>query len=412
MGKEQQGFEGKSELSERRRPRAVIGVLFVVFFLGVSDAQMISPLLPLMAKEFGIQIGAVGKLIGSVYGLAAAVAALCIGPLSDQYGRRRFLEIAAVIFALSLLLGGFTSNLGLLSVLRGITGFAAGIFSTCAIAYVGDYFPYEKRGAAMSAVQTGYFAAFIIGVPLGSLIANKLGWRAAFIGFGLLAAPVILFIRFLLPDDGVREKASRLSYQFTRAGGLFTNKGTLAAVFAAFFVSLGFVGFIQYLGSWLTEPNGVGLNTSEVGLVFIGVGIAALFGSAAGAYLSDSFGKRRLSLLGTVLLALTLLAIPRFKIGILLFLLFAAASFTFAFRQGPLHALATELVSNKTRGALVALRNTASQIGIALAAIICGHLYDVYGYTAVGLFSAMATLIAAFCIMMMREPLNESLLRK
>ncbi len=107
-----------------------------------------------------------------------------------------------------------------------------------------------------------------------------------------------------------------------------------------------------------------------------------------------------------------LLAIPRVELGILLFALFGAASFTFAFRQGPLHALATELVSNKTRGALVAMRNTASQTGIALAAIMCGQLYDVYGYAAVGLFSAIATLVAAFCIMMMREPVQESLLRR
>ncbi|MDQ3668512.1 MAG: MFS transporter [Acidobacteriota bacterium] len=412
VGTERQGFEGTNELSKRRRGRAVTGVLFLLFFLGVSDAQMISPLLPLMAKEFGGPIGAVGKLIGSVYAVAAAAAALLVGPLSDRYGRRRFLEIAAVIFTLSLLLVGFTSNLRWLSILRIFTGFAAGIFSTCAIAYVGDSFSYEKRGAAMSAVQSGYFAAFVVGVPLSAVVADKFGWRAAFVGFGVLAAPVIFFTRLLLPDDRLREVNPRVSNQFTRAGALLTNRATVAAVFAASFVSLGFVGFIQYLGSWLAEPNGFGLKVSEVGLVFIGVGMAALFGSAAAIYLSDKVGKRRLSLASTVLLASMLLAIPKFEFGILLFVLFGAASFTFAFRQGPLHALATELVSNKRRGALVAMRNTASQAGIALAAIICGQLYDVYGYTAVGLFSAITTLIAAFCIMMMPEPVNESLLKK
>ncbi|MBA3357022.1 MAG: MFS transporter [Pyrinomonadaceae bacterium] len=410
MGTERNGLAATNELSERRRARVVIGVLFLLFFLGVGDAQMISPLLPLMAKEFEVSIGAVGKLIGSVYAIAAAAAALLSGPLSDRYGRRRFLEIAVVIFTLSLLLVGFTSDLLLVSVLRVFTGFAAGIFSTCAIAYVGDYFPYEKRGAAMSAVQTGYFAAFVVGVPLGAVVADKLGWRTAFVGFGLLAAPVIFFIRFLLPDDGLRDAHPKVSNHFTGVGALFTNKATVAAVVAAFFVSLGFVGFIQYLGSWLVEPNGFGLKVSEVGWIFIGVGTAALFGSAAAVYLSDKVGKRRLSIVGTLLLAAMLLAIPKLEFGILLSVLFAAASFTFAFRQGPLQALATELVSKQTRGALVAMRNTASQVGIALAAIICGQLYDVYGYAAVGLFSAIATLIAAFCLMMMREPAPESVL--
>ncbi|CAN5449190.1 MFS transporter [soil metagenome] len=384
----------------------------MVFFLGVGDAQMTSPLLPLMAREFELPIGAVGKLIGSLYAVAAAAAALLIGPLSDRYGRRRFLEIAVVIFTLSLLLVGLTSNLRLLSVLRIFTGFAAGIFSTCAIAYVGDSFSYEKRGAAMSAVQTGYFAAFIIGVPLGAVVADKLGWRAAFVGFGVLAAPVILLIRLLLPDDGRRKVGPEGLNHFTMAGALFTDKATVAAVAASAFVSLGFVGFMQYLGSWLAEPNGFGLRVSEVGMVFIGLGLAALAGSIAAIYLSDKIGKRRLSIVSTVLLGAMLLAIPKSNFRILLFVLFGAASFTFAFRQGPLHALATGLVSNQSRGALVAIRNTASQAGIALAAIICGQLYDIYGYSAVGLFSASATLIAAFCIMMMREPVGEPVLRQ
>ncbi len=385
-------------------------MLFLLFFLGVGDAQIISPLLPLMATEFGIPIGAVGKLIGSVYALAAAAAALIIGPLSDRYGRRRFLEIAVVIFMLSLLLVGITSNLRLLTVLRVLTGFAAGIFSTCAIAYIGDYFSYEKRGAAMSAVQTGYFAAFIIAVPVGAVVADRLGWRAAFVGMGLLAAPVFFFIRFLLPDDRPRGSAPEVLNQFAGASALLTNKNTVPAVAAAFLVSLGFVGFIQYLGSWLTEPTGSALPVRDVGLVFIGIGMAALVGSTAAIYLSDRIGKRRLSIASTVLLAATLLMIPRIEFGIRLLVFFAAASFAFALRQGPLQALATELTPKNKRGALVAMRNTASQAGIALAALICGQLYDVYGYSAVGLFSAVTTIIAAFSIIMMREPAHEAAL--
>ncbi len=43
---------------------------------------------------------------------------------------------------------------------------------------------------------------------------------------------------------------------------------------------------------------------------------------------------------------------------------------------------------------------------------IAAQLYDVYGYSAVGLFSGIATLVAALFIMMMREPVNETLLRR
>jgi len=83
-----------------------------------------------------------------------------------------------------------------------------------------------------------------------------------------------------------------------------------------------------------------------------------------------------------------------------------AAALAFAFRQGPLHALATELVPSRARGTLVAARNTASQIGIAIATLACGQLYDHMGYRAVGLFSGIVTLAAAVCIFIMKEPVG------
>ena len=124
-------------------PRAgiVIAVLFLVFFLGSSDNQMISPLLPLIAHEFGMREGEVGQVIGPAYALANATAALLIGPLSDRFGRRRFLLYASVLFGFSLSAVGLIADLRVLAGVRLFTGLAAGAFSTCTIAYVADYFP-------------------------------------------------------------------------------------------------------------------------------------------------------------------------------------------------------------------------------------------------------------------------------
>src|SRR5215831_15803369 len=84
------------------RAGIVIAILFLIFFLGSSDNQMISPLLPLIAREFGMREGEVGQMIGPAYALAAATAALLIGPISDRFGRRRFLLYASILFGASL----------------------------------------------------------------------------------------------------------------------------------------------------------------------------------------------------------------------------------------------------------------------------------------------------------------------
>lgn len=383
-------------------PQTIVALLFFLLFLGVSDGQILSPLLSLIAKEFAVTAGAAGKLLNGVYAIAAAIAALTVGRVSDKHGRRRFLEVAVAVFALSLLLVAFVSDLRWLAVLRFFTGFAAGIFSLCTIACIGDYFSYDRRGAAMSAVQAGYFAALVAGVPLGSWLAEWQGWRAAFVCFGLLSMPMIFLLR-LLPDDGKREITARTASQ-TGISSLFVSRAHYAAIGAAFFVSLGFAGFVQYLGAWLTAPQGLGLRAGGVGLFFIAFGVAALCGSLAAFYFSDKISKQRLSLICTPLLAVILLAIPQMSLGIFLYVAFGTASFLYAFRQGPLQALATELVSQDLRGSLIALRNVASQIGIALTSVICAQLYDARGYLAVGLFSAVATSAAIVCIALMREP--------
>src|SRR6185436_6604845 len=90
--------EAGTQTSAPSRAGIVIAILFLIFFLGSSYNQMISPLLPLIARASGIQEGEVGQVIGPAYALAAATAALLIGPLSDRFGRRRFLLYASILF--------------------------------------------------------------------------------------------------------------------------------------------------------------------------------------------------------------------------------------------------------------------------------------------------------------------------
>jgi predicted MFS family arabinose efflux permease len=390
------------------RGGVVMAILFLIFFLGNSDNQMVSPLLPLIAGEFNLDVGQVGGLMITAYALAAATAALLIGPVSDKFGRRRFLLAASILFGVSVLSVFLIRDVRLLAAIRILTGFASGTFSTCSIAYVANYFPYERRGVAMSVVQAGYFAALVVGVPVASVLAQSRGWRTSFAFFGALALAAFFLVLFLLPEDRhslEQDLARRVARRFDNIRVVFETRERVAAIAAAFLVSAGFVGFFSYLGSWL--QNSLGLRTRDVGFFFIIVGVASLVGAFAAGPLSDRFGKRLVSIVSTILLAVMLFLIPRAGWGPVLFASFLTASLAFAFRQGPLQALATHLVPPRVQGAFVAVRNTGSQIGIAVSAATSGLLYKTYGYGAVGVFSAITTLGAAVCIFMMKESRHE-----
>ena len=149
-------------------------ILFGVLFLGVSDTQLVAPLLPLIALDLGTTPGHAGIIV-TTYSLAAAAFALFVGPLSDRVGRKKVLTFGLALFTVVSFLTYHVSSFNALVILRGVTGFAAGTLSTCALSFAGDYYPYEQRGRAMGVLSMGYFVAFVVGVPAGALAASRSG---------------------------------------------------------------------------------------------------------------------------------------------------------------------------------------------------------------------------------------------
>src|ERR1044072_9303665 len=117
-------------------------ILFGVLFLGVSDTQLVAPLLPLIARDLGTTPGHAGIIV-TTYSLAAAAFALIIGPLSDRSGRKEILISGRGVFALTSFLSYHVSAFGALIILRAVTGLSAGTLLTCALSFAGDYYPYQ-----------------------------------------------------------------------------------------------------------------------------------------------------------------------------------------------------------------------------------------------------------------------------
>src|SRR5436309_1571182 len=190
---------------EKRFQWTVALILFGVLFFGVSDTQLVAPLLPLIAKDLGTTPGHAGIIV-TTYSLAAAAFALFVGPLSDRVGRKKVLVSGLALFTLASFPTYHVSTFNALVILRAMTGFAAGTLSTSALSFAGDYYPYQQRGRAMGILSMSYFVAFVIGVPAGALAASRLGWHLV---FGCLSAGAIamFLVGFRLPTDRTEWKS-------------------------------------------------------------------------------------------------------------------------------------------------------------------------------------------------------------
>src|SRR5205823_1973807 len=123
-----------------------------------------------------------------------------------------------------------------------------------------------------------------------------------------------------------------------------------------------------------------------------------LVGAPLGGVLSDRWGKRTVSIISNVFLAVTVALVPFLRWGVWLLLVFAATGLAAAFRQGPLTALMTEMVRQAQRGSFIALRNISSQLGIGAVALAGGVLYQRSGYIAVTTLCASMTALVALLL--------------
>jgi predicted MFS family arabinose efflux permease/pimeloyl-ACP methyl ester carboxylesterase len=397
--------------------RVAVAVTCLLILAALIDSQVVAAIAPQIAAGLGSLPGVVASSV-TIYAVTAAAVALILGRYSRRMDARAWLPAAAVVFVAASLLASVATNVLVFLAARSLAGIAGGLISALAIAALADASAYAKRGRQMSGVAISYFLAPIVGVPLGAFLTERYGWRSVFWMVALLAALAGLLIKLFPLAPAARHAAARKQTDDDEVDAnapaaktslwklMNRSRSTRMGLISAFFVSGGLVGFTTFLGTWLAEAFHVG--PGGVGRVYALAGVGAVAGSVLGGMLADRFGKRRIAAQSSAAMILCLLLLPTFTWSATLWALICITAFLAALRVAPLQAIVTEVVEPVERATYVALRNSASQLGIAAAVALGGRLYAGYGLTGVGLLCAALTLGAWLTIRLLNDP-HESL---
>ena len=180
---------------DKPSPGLIVFALWLLVFAASSQIMIISPILPRIGEELGIAESILGTLV-SAYSLMVGVFAIISGPISDKIGRRRILLLGTGVMTGALLLHHFVVGYYSFLAVRVCAGLAGGILSGAAVAYIGDFFPYNRRGWATGWVMSGMAAGQIAGIPLGIVLAGAYGFRAPFYLFAVAMGMTCLLIWF------------------------------------------------------------------------------------------------------------------------------------------------------------------------------------------------------------------------
>ncbi len=137
--------------------------------------------------------------------LSASVGTAIIGRLGDIYGKERLLFWTLMILSAGTLLAGASQSLALLIVARVIQGVAGGIFPL-AFAIVRDEFPSDRVAGSIGLMSAILGIGGGIGLVLGALIVQHLGWHWLFWIPLLVTLAAAYCTRRYIPESPVRSE--------------------------------------------------------------------------------------------------------------------------------------------------------------------------------------------------------------
>ena len=183
-------------------------------FLMGFDASVISGVVGFIQTDFGLDALQLGWAVSSLT-LTAALAMMVSGPLSDVYGRRTVLYIAATLYAVSAIGSALAPSYGLLVAARMIGGLGVGASLIIAPMYIAEISPAALRGRMVSfnqlnivlGISVAFFTNFLI-LQAGdspsawaqALRFEEYEWRWM-LGLETLPAVVYFAALFLVPES-------------------------------------------------------------------------------------------------------------------------------------------------------------------------------------------------------------------
>lgn len=361
-------------MSERYPSHSTPFVAVLALALGIaaigSNSLLLSPLLPQVATSLGTTPLRI-SWASAAYGGATALSAFFLAPRIDGLGLRRavMLGLAALIAATA---GAALSPHWLwLVAAQALAGLGAGIALPATYALASVVALPGQEAKTVGRVLSGWAVSLVAGIPIAAFIADRLGWRAAFVAVALAAA---------LAVAGIASLSSRPPATSAGRPGVLAPlryAGVPRLLLICFGFMAAFYGVYAFLGDHVAGQ--LGLSTAQTGLLVLSYGVG--FGLASlGDGLVDRFGPRRifpLAMLSVALLYTAMLPGAR-HIAII-----AALGGLWGFcNHFALNILVLLLVQARPdeRGAVLGLNSAVTYLASLIGVAVAGPVYDQAGF--------------------------------
>ncbi|MBU2588207.1 MAG: MFS transporter [Alphaproteobacteria bacterium] len=379
-------------VSGSRSVRVTLWILLIVYIFNFIDRQIVNILAEPIARDLGLSDTQIGLMTGLAFALFYTVLGIPIARFADRSSTSRpaVIAVSLAIWSGMTALCGLAQNFSQLLLARIGVGVGEAGCTPPAHSLISDIVPPEKRSSALAFYSLGIPIGTLMGMVIGGILADFVGWREAFLIVGLPGVALALVVWFVLKDPR-RSDAQMMLRNQNQPAALPLMDALRVVMSSRAFVLLLFAGsaasFLSYgKTTWTTIffQRTHDLTPGEVGLWFgIVGGVGGIVGTVLGGYLADRFGaKNRRHVLSAPAIGMAL-AVPLALLAynspswpMALVLLFLPTMFN-SFYYGPTYSAAQGLVPIRARAiAAATLLFFQNLIGLGLGPLFFGMLSD------------------------------------
>lgn len=357
------------------RQWTVLVILMLINFINYVDRQIIFSLFPSLRAEFGLTREQVGSF-ATAFTIVLAIMSLPLGMLADRVSRRMVISAGVIFWSAATFFSGLANSFHTLLAARGLVGVGEAAYTPAGTAVISATFPKEIRARVQGAFDAAMFVGGATGIALGGIVAQSLGWRAAFFIVGIPGL-ILGLIGLKLPETAAAEPHARFPLQ-----DLVRVPAYVVILVSGLFSSFAGYAYVAWGFDFVREYRG--FSAREAGLI---LGVTALIAGAtgilAGATLADYLAKKWAWGRAIIIPFAFAVASPFIYFGLhahtkLNFaILFGTGTFFLSWYHGPVTATIHDVIPSKGHATAQGLYSSfVNLFAMALAPVLIGAIAD------------------------------------
>lgn len=328
--------------------------------------------LPIISKEFGASALEIGGLF-TIFTVTTLVLRPVVGWLFDRYGRKIFLVLALVIYALAMGVFAYSESLDWLYMARFIQGIGSAFLWAAVNTIVADLTLAEERGKALGRLNEittrgGLIGIFAASIPMFVFPQDE-GWKIIFTGYALLT----------LAGAGLAWRNVPATRSINRAG-------PKPSLLSGPLLKLLFVVFITGIPEAMLNPiyliylqDKFTTDVMTIAWAFFPGGLVAAFLSTRLGELSDRFGRAPMMAVGLAGSGVISLFMPVLPSVVWLAVLYTLSSILWGLSEPAETAMVADLTGGDRLGMGYGIYDFVEHLGFAIGPLLGGILYDRVG---------------------------------